>query len=94
MLWPADDSTVPAAIVIVFVVVLTRLFVLLPLPPVPFPTTCVQVFSAVHRYRFCPAVAVDRNANSPTPQVDASVVTTRAGLVDGAPEKSTSLDWS
>ncbi len=57
------------------------------------PPIRLQVFGDVQPYKFWPAGAFVLKNASPTEQEDGIVVPALAGLVETAPEKSTSFDW-
>jgi len=57
----------------------------------PGPAVTVQIFCAVHKYTFCPETAMVLKNTCPTLHVAGSAVPTFQGIVEPAPEKSTSL---
>jgi hypothetical protein len=61
-----------------------------PLPPLP-PLSRVHVLVEVHPYKLVPAAALNRKNICPVVQVAGNAVPVFMGLVDTAPEKSTSL---
>jgi hypothetical protein len=60
---------------------------------VPAPINIVHAFVAVQPYKFAPGTAGVRKKMSPVRQVVGNTVPVLTGLVSGAAEKSTSLDW-